>query len=151
MKYFFLILTAIFIQITNAQPVIEWQNTIGGSGEDELRGIEQTTDGGYILAGQSKSPISGDKTEDNLQSLTWDYWVVKFDNSGLFEWDKNIGGNLDDELTTIQQTSDGGYILGGHSFSSSFGKELSVNSCFSQYSCITCPSVLNDIRLTFKH
>ena len=96
---------------------IQWQNTIGGSGADELQSIKQTTDGGYICGGYSLSSISGDKTE-NSQGLH-DYWVVKLDNSGNSQWQNTIGGNSLDYLQCIQQTSDYGYICGGFSRSDS--------------------------------
>ncbi|MBL0071940.1 MAG: hypothetical protein IPP34_09035 [Bacteroidetes bacterium] len=54
---------------------IQWQNTIGGSGEDLLQSVIQTSDGGYILGGKSSSNISGDKTENFIG--TFDYWIVK--------------------------------------------------------------------------
>jgi hypothetical protein len=102
----------------NSSGGIEWQNTIGGNGDDNLFSIAQTSDGGYILGGVSWSGISGDKTEANLGAgYTYDYWVVKLNNSGSIEWQNTIGGNLDDYLYSIAQTSDGGYILGGTSYS----------------------------------
>ena len=59
-------------------PIIEWQNTIGGSGSDYLFATLQTEDGGFILSGHSYSGISGDKTEANFGlSGTNDYWIVK--------------------------------------------------------------------------
>ena len=93
---------------------IDWQNTIGGSLNDVFS-IEQITDGGYILGGSSASGISGDKTEPNIGGL--DYWIIKLDISGNIEWQNTIGGNQEDQLTSLQQTTDGGYILGGYSFS----------------------------------
>jgi hypothetical protein len=92
---------------------IEWQNTIGGSGEDRLNSIQQTTDGGYILGGWSGSSISADKTENCIG--VWDYWIVKLDSLGTIQWQNTIGGSNEDELNSIQQTTDGGYILGGWS------------------------------------
>lgn len=98
---------------------IQWQNTIGGSLYDQLESIEQTTDGGYILCGYSESYISGDKTE-NCNGW-YDYWIVKIDSLGNIQWQNTIGGDEDDVLTSIQQTTDGGYILGGHSRSNIAG------------------------------
>jgi len=92
---------------------IQWQNTIGGSFLDYLNCMQQTSDGGFILAGSSQSGISGDKTEDSQGGS--DYWVVKLDAFGNIQWQNSIGGNSDDYLTSIQQTIDGGYILGGYS------------------------------------
>ncbi len=98
----------------NSSGSIEWQNTIGGSDLDFLYSIAQTSDGGYILGGNSNSAISGDKTEASLGG-SYDYWVVKLNSSGSIEWQNTIGGNGDDNLFSIAQTSDGGYILGGFS------------------------------------
>ncbi len=94
---------------------IQWQNDIGGSDDDKLFSIQQTTDGGYILGGWSRSNISGDKTE-NCLGLD-DYWIVKTDSAGNIQWQNTIGGNNYDKLNSIQQTVDGGYILGGFSSS----------------------------------
>jgi len=103
----------------DATGVIQWENTIGGNGDDNLYSIQQTADGGYILGGYSFSNISGDKTENSL-GLS-DYWVVKLDATGVIQWENTIGGNGDDDLYSIQQTADGGYILGGHSISNISG------------------------------
>ena len=59
----------------DASGVIQWQKTIGGSGWDELRSIQQTSDGGYVLGGTSESNIGGNKTQNSEGG--WDYWVVK--------------------------------------------------------------------------
>ncbi|MFI5172810.1 MAG: T9SS type A sorting domain-containing protein [Chitinophagales bacterium] len=100
---------------------IQWQNTIGGDSEDELYSIQQTIDGGYILGGYSASGISGDKTENCWGS--WDYWPVKLDMIGNIQWQSTIGGNDDDRSYSIQQSADGGYILGGSSWSDISGNK----------------------------
>ncbi|HNL06927.1 MAG TPA: hypothetical protein PKH93_05085, partial [Chitinophagales bacterium] len=104
---------------------IEWQNTIGGSGYEQLEAIQQTTDGGYILGGASSSGISGDKTEASKGSS--DYWVVKISNVGDVSWERTIGGNGSDYLQDIQQTIDGGYILGGSSTSGISGDKTEAS------------------------
>lgn len=96
---------------------IEWQKTIGGIYVDELRSIEQTNDGGFILGGYSNSPASGNKTDDNIG--VGDYWVIKLDVKGVIKWQKTIGGDKDDQLYVVHQTYDGNYILGGNSNSGS--------------------------------
>ena len=114
----------------NSEGNIEWQNTIGGSGDDQLQSIQQTADGGYILGGYSRSDISGDKTENCIIDSTvyyWDYWVVKLNSGGNIEWQNTIGGNGDDYLNSIQQTTDGGYILGGSSTSGISGDKTEGN------------------------
>lgn len=92
---------------------IEWQQTYGGIYTDELRSIEQTQDGGYMIGGYSNSPESGNKDVPNLG--LGDYWVMKTDSKGTIEWQKTIGGERDDQLFTICNTYDGNYLLGGNS------------------------------------
>ena len=104
---------------------IEWQNTIGGSDDDELYSIKQTADGGYILGGTSYSPISGDKTENSMGIN--DYWLIKTDENGSIQWQNTIGGSEYDHLRKIQQTNDGGYILGGYSNSGISGDKTENN------------------------
>ena len=97
----------------NSQGEVLWQKTYGGKYADELRSMEQTKDGGYILGGYSNSPQSGDKTEPSIG--VGDYWVVKIDNLGSIEWQRTYGGNGDNQLYVIHQTNDEGYLIGGNS------------------------------------
>ena len=92
---------------------LEWQKTYGGEYADELRSMEQTSDQGYILAGYSNSPVSGEKTESS-QGMG-DYWILKIDDKGGIQWQKTYGADGDDQLYVIHQTSDQGYIIGGNS------------------------------------
>lgn len=100
-------------------PIQQWDKTFGGNLSDYLYCIRQTTDGGFILGGYSISDSGGDKTEDSRGS--YDYWVLKIDANGIKQWDKTFGGNNIDILQSLQQTTDGGYILGGYSSSDSSG------------------------------
>ena len=104
----------------NTNGVKEWDANFGGSGFDLLYSLQQTSDGGYILGGYSNSGISGDKTQ--VSQGDNDYWIVKVNSSGVKEWDARFGGGSYDQLTSIQQTNDGGYILGGYSNSGISGK-----------------------------
>jgi Secretion system C-terminal sorting domain len=92
---------------------IQWQKTIGGLYVDELKSIAQTIDGGYILGGYSNSPVSGEKSESNIG--IGDYWIVKLNKEGSIEWQRTIGGDQDDNLFTLIQTKDKGYMVGGNS------------------------------------
>jgi hypothetical protein len=103
----------------------QWQKTIGGSSQEKLQSIYQTKDGGYILGGSSSSDISGDKTMNSYGNL--DYWVVKLNQDGGIEWQQTIGGKYFDELRSIQQTLDQGYILGGYSNSPKSGNKSDDN------------------------
>ncbi|HLG35294.1 MAG TPA: T9SS type A sorting domain-containing protein [Bacteroidia bacterium] len=92
--------------------VIQWQKSLGGSLIDKANSIQQTIDGGYVVAGSSRS-IDGDVTGNHGQS---DYWIVRLDNSGNIQWQKSLGGILGDEALSAQQTSDSGYIVAGFSW-----------------------------------
>ena len=114
MKKLLLLITICVSSVSFGQvPVIEWHNTYGGSNTESPRCIRQTIDGGYIIAGMSDSN-DGDVTGNHSQS---DFWVVKLDNVGNISWEKSLGGSGLDIGETIQQTSDGGYIVAGSSSS----------------------------------
>jgi hypothetical protein len=95
----------------NANRNIIWQKSLGGSGRDVPYGVQQTSDGGYIVAGNSNS-IDGDVTGNHGLE---DFWVVKLNSSGSITWQKSLGGSKGDAGFDIQQTSDGGYIVAGNS------------------------------------
>lgn len=106
---------------------IQWQKTIGGNSSDFLVSVQETSDGGYILGGQSNSNISGDKTENSRGvNGSYDYWIIKTNAVGNIQWQKTIGGESIDELHIIKQTFDGGFIVGGQS-SSNISYEKSEN------------------------
>ena len=92
-------------------PDIQWQKSLGGSGTDVAYSIQQTTDGGYIVAGGSHSN-NGDVSGNHGD---YDYWVVKLDHEGNIQWQKSLGGSNYDYARSIQQTADGGYIVAGWS------------------------------------
>lgn len=100
-----------------------WDKTIGGSDKDVPKSIVATPDGGFIIAGNSASDISGDKTEKyngekgfGLPILPLDYWLVKINSSGQKVWDRTFGSINKEELETIIATPDGGYISIGTSY-----------------------------------
>ncbi|HNU34943.1 MAG TPA: hypothetical protein PKN75_15255, partial [Bacteroidia bacterium] len=121
---------------------IQWQNTIGGSSGDVLNAIQQTNDGGYILGGTSGSDISGDKTENSINNSS-DYWIVKTDSSGNIQWQNTIGGGNYDYLNSIQQTIDGGYILGGTSGSGISGDKTENSIGLNDYWIVKTDSIGN--------
>ena len=119
MRPLFIISAVLFASISIAQPIIEWQNSIGGDLDDILLSIQQTNDSGYVLGGYSTSNISGDKTESNLGG--WDYWIVKADKAGVIQWENTIGGGSDDVMRSVGHTNDAGYVMGGRSDSNISG------------------------------
>jgi hypothetical protein len=92
---------------------LEWQKSLGGSQADYASSIQQTRDGGYIVAGMSESN-DGDVSENRGDA---DLWVVKLKEDGSLDWQKSLGGSQTEYGASIQQTEDGGYILAGISSS----------------------------------
>lgn len=88
---------------------IIWENNFGGSNNDMANSIQITTDGGYIIAGQSHSN-DGDVGGNNGG---FDYWIVKLDANGILLWENNFGGSVNEYPNDIQQTTDGGFIVAG--------------------------------------
>jgi outer membrane murein-binding lipoprotein Lpp len=109
----------------DAKGNMEWQKTIGGSSQEKLQSIQQTRDGGYIIGGSSSSDISGEKTMNSFGNL--DYWLLKIDNKGKIVWQKTFGGIYFDELRSVEQTKDGGYLVGGYSNSPISGNKTEDN------------------------
>jgi hypothetical protein len=105
---FFIVSNVVYAQIS-----IEWQKTFGGSSSDKAFCIQQTIDGGYIVAGTTSS-IDGD-VFGNHGGL--DFWVLKLTDSGSIQWKKTFGGSDIETPFQIKQTSDGGYIVAGYTHS----------------------------------
>ena len=89
----------------------QWNNTFGGNGDDEGHCVKQTTDGGYIIAGLTNSFGAGLK----------DFYLVKTDSLGSLLWQRTFGGANDDEAYSVLQTNDGGYVAAGVTSSFSNG------------------------------
>jgi len=80
-----------------------WTTTFGGIWVDHSYSVQQTFDGGYIIVGETSSYGAG----------SYDVWLIKTDASGDTTWTRTIGGGKDDRGYSVQQTSDGGYIITG--------------------------------------
>ncbi len=84
-------------------PSVEWEKTIGGTGNDRAYCIKNTTDHGYIVVGNTTSFGEGQS----------DVYLVKLDSLGNTMWAKTVGGEGGDIGNSIQLTNDGGYIILG--------------------------------------
>ena len=92
---------------------VQWSKCYGGSQSDYGESIVQTTDGGYILAGQTNS-IDGDVSSNHGD---YDAWVVKLNDTGAIQWSKCYGGFNGDAAFVIVKTLDGGYIFSANTLS----------------------------------
>jgi Secretion system C-terminal sorting domain len=119
------------MHVFSQAPAKQWDASFGGTDNEQFAAAQQTSDGGYITGGFSESGISGDKTQETQG--TSDYWVVKTNADGVKQWDARFGGTSVDELTALQQTADGGYILGGISFSDANGDKSQASQGQSDY------------------
>lgn len=111
----------------------QWSQAYGGAESDVIYAVQKTTDGGYILAGETHStpsdiPPSGGGQREGDSSKS-DFWLIKTDADGVVEWERSFG-NSEQSLTlateetsdvahSVRQTRDGGYVLAGSSSGSS--------------------------------
>jgi len=90
-----------------------WTRTYGGTGYDEGNCVEQTTDSGFVVAAQSCAPGG-----------TYEFYLIKTNAAGDSLWSRTYGGPGSDYCQSVQQTTDGGYVVVGRS--ASFGNRLQV-------------------------
>ncbi len=90
---------------TDSTGNILWTKAYGGTMNDYGNAVQQTNDGGYIVAGNTWSFGAG----------SMDVYLIKTNSSGDTLWSRTFGGSQYDYGTSVQQTSDGGYIVGGKS------------------------------------
>jgi hypothetical protein len=86
---------------TNADGDTLWIKAYGGWNWDYLRNFVNTSDGGYLLSGQTLSFGAG----------AWDIYLVRTDANGDTLWTKAIGGSVLDTWGAIQHSNDGGFII----------------------------------------
>ena len=97
----------------HSSALITFERTYGGFDSDQGNAVQQTQDGGYIIAGSTRSFGAGE----------YDVYLIKTDSLGDTLWTKTYGGSNWDKGQSVQQTQDGGYIIGG--WTQSFGNGVS--------------------------
>jgi hypothetical protein len=88
---------------------VTWEKTYGGTGYDTAYSVQQTREGGYIVAGRTNSFGAGND----------DIWILKLDSNGNVTWQKAYGGTGNEYAFAVRQTLDEGYIVAG--YTNSFG------------------------------
>ncbi len=85
-----------------------WSHTFGDQGDNKCQSVLQTGDGGYVLVGWKGVLHNGNYTDD--------FWLIRTDANGDSIWSRTVGGDAPEYAYSLQQTTDGGYIMGGMTF-----------------------------------
>jgi len=88
---------------TEPGELITWEKTFGGTSRDFANSVQETSDGGYIIAGETSS----------FGAVNSDVYLIKTDAQGQELWNQTFGGTSFDFANSVQATSDGGYIIAG--------------------------------------
>jgi hypothetical protein len=94
----------VYLIKTNASGKESWVRTYGGTGNDHGDSVQETDDGGYIVAGDTDSFGAGE----------YDFYLVKTNSAGDTLWTRTFGTSLYESARAVRQTNDGGYIIAGY-------------------------------------
>lgn len=92
---------------TDAEGNAEWSRTFGGPADDRCWALAARPDGGFLLAGETKSFGNGEE----------DWYVVAVDDEGREAWSRTYGGERGDRCFSVAATGDGGFVLAGQTYS----------------------------------
>jgi len=111
-KILFIFVFILFLpQFSVIQVYAGWFKHYGGSSKDHGYSIQQTSDGGYIFAGDT----------DSFSHGMYDFAIYKINSSGNKTWFKHYGGSNVDSAKSVQQISDGDFVVAGNSDSYTYG------------------------------
>lgn len=128
MKQISIFFLSIFLVSTSGKSqVINWQAAIGGANQSWPSDLTLTPDSGFALAIRLNGHPGFEVTDPWFGGVT-DYWVVKYNSAKKIQWQKRLGGYLDDDINSIKVARDGGLYVGGTSNSSisTIKNEISV-------------------------
>ena len=106
---------------------LQWQKCYGGTTAEMGEFIQGTSDGGYVVAGIANSKDGDLSCNAGIE----DAWVIKITSTGVLQWQKSIGGSYYDEAFSVEELSDGNYIVAGNSCSPNMAghRPTSVGTC----------------------
>ena len=102
-----------YILKTDSMGVAKWHKTFGGINIDQAYSIKETSDSGLVIIGFTNSFGAGG----------YDIYIVKTDSIGNVQWTKTYGGSNWDFAYSVEQTTDGGYIISGGTYTFGSGNE----------------------------
>jgi len=104
----------VWVVKTDATGNVQWVKSIGGSADEWAHSLLQTDDGGYLIAGYTRSS----NHDVSVLHGMMDAWIIKLSGNGAVQWEKTFGGLQDDEASEIRKTSDGNFVVVGNTMSS---------------------------------
>ncbi|OFY86824.1 MAG: hypothetical protein A3F72_21295 [Bacteroidetes bacterium RIFCSPLOWO2_12_FULL_35_15] len=108
--------------------VISWAKCYGGDGDDQADGLTKTSDGGFVMCGLTNS-TNGDVSGFHSGGFfDPDIWVAKVNSTGVFQWQRCIGGSGQDEAFNVYEEGTGTYVITGFTYSNNYDVTLNHGS-----------------------
>ena len=112
----------------NSEGIVEWAQGIGGtSSTTYIDSVAETSDGGYVVVGHFSASIDLENGIELVNKGSWDGLLIKYNSDRTAEWAHTIGGEGDDYALSVEESTNGGYIVGGWFTSSSIDIENGIS------------------------